>query len=159
MPDWAVWFIAAALLLAGEIATTAFILGPIGLAAFGAGLCAALGGGGEAQFAAFAALSVLSLLLIRPIAKRHLERPPLEQRTGAAALIGLDALVLERVDRDHGQVKIEGDVWSARSRQHDDVFEPGTRVVVDSVHRGTIVHVSKPVEPDEPTKDTGSPPA
>jgi membrane protein implicated in regulation of membrane protease activity len=159
VPDWAVWFIAAALLLAGEIAITAFILGPIGLAAFGAGLCAALGGSVEAQFGAFAVLSVLSLALIRPIAKRHLRTQPLEQRTGAAALIGLDALVLERVDRDHGQVKIEGDVWSARSRQHDDVFEPGARVVVDSVHRGTIVHVSKRVEPDTPSTDTGSPPA
>ena len=149
MPDWAIWFIAAALLLAGEIAITAVVLGPIGLAAFGAGLCAALGGSVEAQFGAFAVLSVLSLALIRPIAKRHLQRPPLEQRTGAAALIGLDALVLERVDRDHGQVKIEGDVWSARSRQHDDAFEPGERVVVDSVHRGTIVHVSKPADHDQ----------
>lgn len=143
MPDWAVWFIAAALLLAGEIAITAFILGPIGLAAFGAGLCAALDASVEVQFAAFAVLSVLSLLLIRPIAKRHLQPPPLEQRTGATAMIGLDALVLHRVDRDHGQVKIEGDVWSARSTQPDDVFEPGERVVVDSVHRGTIVRVSK----------------
>ena len=159
MPDWAIWFITAALLLAGEIATTAFILGPIGLAAFGAGLCAALGGSGEAQFAAFAALSVLSLLLIRPIARRHLQRPPLEQRTGVSALIGLEALVLERVDRDHGQAKIEGDVWSARSTHPDDVFEPGTRVVVDSVHRGTIVHVSKRPDPDQQVADTESPPA
>jgi membrane protein implicated in regulation of membrane protease activity len=158
MPDWAVWFIAAALLLAGEIATTAIILGPIGLAAFGAGLCAALGGSVEAQFAAFAVLSVLSLALLRPIAKRHLETQPAAQRTGAAALIGLDALVLERVDRDQGQVKIEGDVWSARSRDPADVFEPGMRVVVDSVHRGTIVHVSRHLEPAGPV-DTGSQPA
>jgi membrane protein implicated in regulation of membrane protease activity len=142
VPDWAIWFIAAALLLAGEIAITAVILGPIGLAAFGAGLCAVLGGSVEAQFAAFAVLSVLSLGLLRPIAKRHLEAQPAPQRTGAAALIGLEALVLEQVDRDHGQVKIEGDVWSARSTQHDDVFEPGSRVVVESVHRGTILHVS-----------------
>jgi membrane protein implicated in regulation of membrane protease activity len=159
VPDWAVWFIAAALLLAGEIATTAFILGPIGLAAFGAGLCAALGGSVEAQFAAFAALAVLSLVLIRPIARRHLQTPPLEQRTGASALIGLEALVLERVDRDHGQVKIEGDVWSARSGQYDAVFEPGTRVVVDSVHRGTIVHVSKRQDVNQPIAGAESPPA
>jgi membrane protein implicated in regulation of membrane protease activity len=143
MPDWAVWFIAAALLLAGELAITAFILGPIGLAAFGAGLCAVLGGGLEAQVAAFIVLSVLSLALIRPIARRHLATaPPLHQRTGASALIGLEALVLEQVDRDRGQVKVEGDVWSARS-DHD-VFEPGSRVRVDAVHRGTILRVSKP---------------
>ena len=148
MPDWAIWFIVAALLFAGELAITAVILGPIGLAAFGAGLCAVFGGSAEAQFIAFIVLSVLSLALIRPIAKRHLATtPPLHQRTGASALIGLDALVLEQIDRDRGQVKVEGDVWSARS--DDEVFEPGARVRVNAVHRGTILRVSKPPERKE----------
>lgn len=147
MPDWAIWLIVAAVLLVGEIAVTAFVLGPLSLAAVGAGLCALLGGGVEAQFLAFIAIAILSLVFLRPIAKRHLMARPREQRTGASVMVGLEALVLERVDRDRGQVKIEGDVWSARSRNHDDVFEPGDRVVVDSVHRGTIVYVSRGERP------------
>lgn len=143
MPDWAIWFIVAAVLLVGEVAITAFVLGPVALAALGAGLCALFGGSAEAQFIAFIALSILSLVFLRPIAKRHLMARPREQRTGASVMVGLEALVLERVDRDRGQVKIEGDVWSARSKHEDEVFEPGDRVVVDSVHRGTIVHVSR----------------
>jgi membrane protein implicated in regulation of membrane protease activity len=142
MPDWAIWFIVAVVLLVGEIAITAFVLGPLALAAFGAGLCAVFGGSVEAQFIAFIALSILSLAFIRPIAKRHLLTPPREQRTGASVMVGLDALVVERVDRDRGQVKVDGAVWSARSKDHDDVFETGSRVVVDSVYRGTILRVS-----------------
>jgi membrane protein implicated in regulation of membrane protease activity len=146
MPDWAVWFIVAAVLVAGELVITAAILGPIGLAAFGAGVVAAAGGSSELQFIGFTVFTLLSLVIARPIAKRHLLAPPPELRTNAPALIGEQALVLERVDRDSGQVKVEGDIWSARSTSPSAFFEPGDRVIVDSVHR-TILHVSAaPVE-------------
>jgi membrane protein implicated in regulation of membrane protease activity len=141
MPDWAIWFIVAAALMAGELLVTAAILGPIGLAALGAGVVAAAGASSEVQFVAFTILTLLSLLIARPIAKRHLMAPPAERRTNAPALLGESALVLQRVDRDSGQVKVGGDVWSARSAAPHDVFEPGDRVVVESVHR-TILHVS-----------------
>jgi membrane protein implicated in regulation of membrane protease activity len=141
MPDWAIWFIVGAALMAGELAVTAAILGPIGLAAVGAGIVAALGGSSEAQIAGFIVLTLLSLLVARPIAKRHLLAPPPPLRTNAPALVGAPALVLERVDLDSGQVKVGGEVWSARTTGPHDVFEPGVRVVVDSVHR-TILHVS-----------------
>jgi membrane protein implicated in regulation of membrane protease activity len=141
MPDWAIWFIAAAALIAGELVVTAAILGPVGLAAFGAGIVAAVGASSEVQIATFTVLTLLSLVFARPIAKRHLLAPPVEQRTNVPALLGAEALVLERVDRDSGQVKVGGEVWSARSAAPGDVFEPGDRVTVESVHR-TILHVS-----------------
>jgi membrane protein implicated in regulation of membrane protease activity len=141
MPDWAIWFIVAAALMAGELLVTAAILGPVGLAAFGAGIAAAIGAGFEVQMVVFIVLTLLSLVFARPIAKRHLLPPPTEFRTNAPALVGRQALVLERVDRDSGQVKVGGDVWSARSAAPLAVFEPGDRVVVESVDR-TILHVS-----------------
>jgi membrane protein implicated in regulation of membrane protease activity len=141
MPDWAIWFIAAAALIGSELIVTAAILGPIGLAAFGAGIVAALDASTELQIAAFTVLTLLSLVFARPIAKRHLLAPPVPQRTNVPALLGEEALVLERVDRDQGQVKVGGEVWSARSTSPGEVFEPGERVIVDSVHR-TILHVS-----------------
>src|SRR5436309_2383449 len=66
----------------------------------------------EIQVAVFLVCTVASLAFIRPIAKRHL-RTPARLRTGTAALVGTQALVLERVDRDCGQVKIGGEVWTA----------------------------------------------
>lgn len=154
MPDWAIWFIVAAALIAGELAITAAILGPMGVAAFGAGVVAAAGGSSELQIVAFIIMTLLALVVARPIAKKHLYPPPPPQRTNAPALVGLQALVLEHIDRDRGQVKIEGDVWSARSSDPQVSFEPGERVMVDSVHR-TIVHVSR-AGGDEPTHSTSS---
>jgi membrane protein implicated in regulation of membrane protease activity len=142
MPDWAIWFVVGAALVAGELLVTAAVLGPIGLAAFGAGIVAALDASSEVQIAAFIVFTLLSLVFARPIAKRHLLAPAPEYRTNAPALIGEEALVLQQVDRDSGQVKVGGDVWSARSVSPQDVFEPGERVVVESVHR-TFLNVSK----------------
>lgn len=150
MPDWAIWFVIGAGLLAGELVITAAILGPIGLAAFGAGVVAAFGGSAEVQIVGFIVMTLLALVFARPIAKRHLLPPPTERLTNVPALLGEQALVLERVDRDSGQVKVGGDVWSARTSTAGDVFEPGDRVVVDAVQR-TILRVSPAAggEPDQ----------
>src|SRR5687767_8983489 len=121
MPDWAIWFIVGAALMAGELLVTAAVLGPIGLAAFGAGIVAALGASSEVQIAAFIVFTLLSLVFARPIAKRHLVPQPPEFRTNAPALIGEEALVMQQVDRDSGQVKVGGEVWSARPVNPQDV--------------------------------------
>src|SRR5919106_63844 len=71
-----------------------------------------------------AAVAAASLLALRPIARRHL-RTPVQLRSGTAALIGAPAIVLERVDGRGGQVKIGGEIWSARSFDEDETFEPG----------------------------------
>ena len=138
MPEWVLWMIAAAALAAGEVATAGFLLAPIALAALLAAIVAAVGGGLELQWAAFLIGSLASFLLIRPIAVRHL-RTPARTRTGTAALIGSHALVLEQVDQDGGQVKIGGEVWSARSYDEDAVLVPGTRVEVLKIEGATAL--------------------
>ncbi|MFN2617140.1 MAG: NfeD family protein [Thermoleophilaceae bacterium] len=127
--DWVWWIVAAGVLAVGEMITTGFFLGPIALAAVLAALVAGIGGGMALQWIVFIAASVASLGLLRPIARRHLHLPA-PTRTGAAALIGSRALVLEQVDADGGKVKIGGEIWSARSYDEDQVIEPGTRVEV-----------------------------
>ena len=99
----------------------------------------ALGGGSvELQVAAFVAGSIASLAIVRPIARRHLRTPP-HIRTGAAALIGQSATVLERVDADGGMVKIGGEVWTARAYDEDHVIEPGRRVEVLKIDGATAL--------------------
>lgn len=138
MPDWLIWIVAAAGLAVGEILTAGFILGPIGLAALLGALVAGLGGGAVAQLVAFLLGSLGSLLIVRPIAKRHLRTPP-PARTGTAALIGETAVVLERVDADGGRIKLAGEVWSARAFDHDEAFEPGQRVTVIEISGATAL--------------------
>jgi membrane protein implicated in regulation of membrane protease activity len=138
MPDWVAWILAAAGLAAGEVVTLGFFLGPIALAALAAALVAAIGVGVEAQFVVFILGSVASLLIVRPIATRHMRTPP-QVRTGTAALVGARGVVLERVDSDGGQVKIGGEVWSARAFDEDEVIEPGTRVEVLKIDGATAL--------------------
>lgn len=138
MPGWVIWMIAAVALIGGEMLTLTLFLGPLSLAAVLAALVALAGGSAELQVAAFVAGSVASLAVVRPIARRHL-RTPARIRTGAAALIGRSATVLERVDRDRGLVKIGGEVWTARSYDEDHVIEPGARVEVLEIEGATAL--------------------
>ena len=138
MDDWVWWLIAAGVLAVGEIATVGFFLGPIAIAAALAGIVAVAGAGVAAQWIVFIIASLASVLVLRPIARRHLQTPA-RLRTGTAALVGGPATVLQRVDRDGGQVKIGGEVWSARAYDEDDSFEPGARVEVMKIDGATAL--------------------
>lgn len=138
MPAWVAWAVAAAALAAGEAATAALVLGPVALAAAVAAIVAAAGAGVVVQVAAFVLASVAALGILRPIATRHMSLPP-HMRTGAAALIGASATVLEQVDGSGGRVKIGGEVWSARCYDEDEVIEPGARVEVLKIDGATAL--------------------
>jgi membrane protein implicated in regulation of membrane protease activity len=138
MDDWVLWMIAAGVLAVGEIATMGFFLGPIAVAATLAAVVALVGAGVAVQWIVFIAASLGSVLVLRPIARRHM-RTPASLRTGTAALVGGPAVVLERVDRDGGQVKIGGEIWSARAYDEDDAFEPGARVEVMKIDGATAL--------------------
>ncbi|MEW6583134.1 MAG: NfeD family protein [Actinomycetota bacterium] len=136
MAAWLIWVIVAGGLLVGEMLTLTFILGPIAIAAALAALVAAVGLGTGWQLAVFVVASLASLLVVRPIARRHL-RTPVLQRTGTAALVGESALVVERVDLHGGLVKLAGETWSARAFDEDEVYEPGDRVTVVEITGAT----------------------
>jgi membrane protein implicated in regulation of membrane protease activity len=139
MADWVIWSIVAAGLAVGEILTPGlFFLGPVALAAAVAAVAGAVGLSVEIQVAVFVLASIASLGWLRPIARRHM-RVAGQLRTGTSALIGQPALVMERVDAHHGQVKIGGEVWTARPYDDDDVFEPGQRVDVMKIDGATAL--------------------
>lgn len=138
MPDWVLWMIAAGLLAVGEIVSLSFFLGPVAVAALIAAAVAALGVGVAVQIVVFTLAAMASLAVLRPVARRHL-RTPGRLRSGTAALVGEHAVVLERVDRDSGQVKLAGEVWSARAFDDDDVLEPGARVLVMQIRGATAL--------------------
>jgi len=136
---WLAWSIAAVLLAAGEIFTPGlFFLGPVALAAIAGAVAAAIGGAVWLQLVVFIAGSVASLGLLRPIARAHLHMPA-AIRTGAAALEGAHAVVLQRVDREGGRVRIGGDEWSARAYMPDQVIEPGKQVEVMKIEGATAL--------------------
>jgi membrane protein implicated in regulation of membrane protease activity len=138
MDEWVLWMVAAGLLAVGEMFSLSFFLGPVAVAAVTAAIVALAGGGVALQWIVFIAISAASLAVLRPIARRHL-RTPMQLRTGTAALVGAPAIVLERVDGRGGQVKIRGEIWSARSFDEDEAYEPGTRVEVLKIDGATAL--------------------
>ncbi|MGB7869521.1 MAG: NfeD family protein [Mycobacterium sp.] len=88
--------------------------------------------------AVFLVVSVLLLVLVRPMLRRRLT-PAKGLPTGVQALEGKSALVLDRVARDEGQVKLDGQVWTARPMNEGDVFEPGDQVTVLHIDGATAV--------------------
>jgi membrane protein implicated in regulation of membrane protease activity len=137
MTAWVIWMIAAGVLAVGEIFTLSFFLGPIAVAAALAAVAALVGGGTAVQLIVFIVSSVASLVVLRPIARRHL-RTPSQLRTGTAALVGRTAVVLERVDGRGGTIKLVGEIWSARSYD-DQVIEPGVDVQVLQIDGATAL--------------------
>ncbi len=138
MPDWAIWLIVAAALAGIEVLSITFVFGPLALAALVAAAVAAVSDGWALQVGAFAASSIASLLFLRPIARSHL-RSTADMRTGTAALLGSTAVVVERVDANGGRVKLAGEIWSARSYDGSQAFEPGQRVSVLEIEGATAL--------------------
>src|SRR4051812_27732083 len=134
MDAWLMWLIAAVVFGVGEIATLGLFLAPFTGGALVAAILAGAGAGAFAQWAAFLVVSLALLAALRPIARSHRRMPALS-RTGTALLVGKSATVLERVANDEhaGLVRIEGDTWTARAYDEDQVFEPGTRVQVVAI--------------------------
>ncbi len=138
MSAWVAWLIAAAVLIGGEVLTMSLFLGPLALAAVLAAIVAAAGASVGVQVGVFLVGAVASLGFLRPRVLRRLHRGP-GLRSGTQALIGEPAMVLQRVDLDGGQVKIGGEIWTARAMTEDEVLEPGTRAVVIDIKGATAL--------------------
>jgi membrane protein implicated in regulation of membrane protease activity len=137
--SWEWWLLAAVLLLLGEAATNALVfVVPFGGAA-AAAVLAALGVPWFGQLAGFVAVTVALIFFVRPVAHRRQSGPGL--RTGAAALVGQQALVTTRVDEHRGHIRLEGQIWSARTLDPEKIFEPGEAVHVAAIDGATAVVV------------------
>ena len=102
---------------------------------------ALLGGPVVLQLVAFVIVSAGLLVVIRPIAKRHLvDRTP-EQIDGVAVYVGRTAVVSERVDDSAGRVRMGQDEWTARTQLDGEVYDVGDEVRIVQIE-GPIAYVS-----------------
>src|SRR5689334_8463137 len=121
------WIVLAIALAIGEAFTATFLLIMFAAGALAAAGAAALGGGLLLQVIVFAVVSGLSMAAIRPIIVRH-ARPAVETGgtpIGMEALEGSHGTVLEEVDADRGLIKIDGELWQARSFDGNEKYIPG----------------------------------
>ncbi|UXA20277.1 NfeD family protein [Mycobacterium sp. SMC-4] len=141
MPVALIWLIAA-LALAGAEALTGdlFLLMLSGGALAAAGASWLLNWPIWADGLVFALVSVLLLVAVRPALRRRMQSG-IGLPEPAKALEGRSALVLDRVALHTGQVKLDGEVWTARPLNDNDVFEPGDQVTVVQIDGATAMVV------------------
>jgi membrane protein implicated in regulation of membrane protease activity len=141
MDVWVIWLVAACVLGVGEMHQGGFYLAPFAAGAGLAAVASVLGVGALLSVIVFLAASAIVFTTLRPVAQRHRRLPP-SIRTGAAALVGRPALVLERIANAEGVgcVKIDGgEVWTARSYDEHEVIDAGERVEVVEIRGATAL--------------------
>ncbi|HEX4467697.1 MAG TPA: NfeD family protein [Solirubrobacteraceae bacterium] len=141
MDVWVIWLVAACVLGVGEMHQGGFYLAPFAVGAGLAAVAGLVGLGALVSAIVFLAVSALVFATLRPVAQRHRRLPP-SIRTGAAALVGRPALVLERIANQEGVgcVKIDGgEVWTARSYDEHEVIPAGERVEVVEIRGATAL--------------------
>jgi membrane protein implicated in regulation of membrane protease activity len=139
MAAWLLWLIAAGLFAAGEVVSLDLVLLMFAGGALGGMTVALLGGATVLQMVAFIAVSGLLIVLVRPVAQRHLlERTPL-QLDGVDRLIGRTARVTREIDSSGGRIRMGADEWSARTQHSGETFAVGQTVRILQVDGATAV--------------------
>ena len=110
------WLGAAGALLVAEMLTVDLLFASLAFSAFMAAIANGLGFEMAAQGLVFGLAAALSLFVLRPIALKHLKKRPADFATNVDALIGAPAVALTEVTVHDGQVKLSGEIWSARSQ-------------------------------------------
>ncbi|MBQ1043506.1 MULTISPECIES: NfeD family protein [unclassified Micromonospora] len=139
--DAVFWIVLGVVLAVAEIFTTTLFLIMFGVGAFAAAGAAALGAPVALQAVIFAVVSALSVAVVRPVVRRH-ARPAIEtgeQPFGIEALEGATAVVLEPVDSERGMIKIDGELWTARSYDATRAYAEGEHVQVIKVRGATAL--------------------
>jgi membrane protein implicated in regulation of membrane protease activity len=139
--DAVLWIVLGVVLAVAEIFTTTLFLIMFSAGAFVAAGAAALGAPVALQALLFTVVSALSVVVVRPIIQRH-ARPALdsgERPFGIEAIEGATALVLEQVDAERGLIKIDGELWTARSYDATLSYPAGERVQVIKVQGVTAL--------------------
>jgi membrane protein implicated in regulation of membrane protease activity len=141
MPLW-VWLATAAILLVVEMLTVDLLFASLALAALAAAVAAGFGLGGVSQGLVFGIFAALSLLLLRPIALKHLKKRPANFATNMEALVGSNAYSISAIDERSGQVKLNGEVWSAKSM--GEIIPKEQKVFVWAIEGATAIVKSIP---------------
>ncbi len=136
MTDEIWWLVVGTVLVIAELFTGTFVLLMLGIGALAAGVAGLFGAPGGLMVVIFAVVSGASLLLLRPWINKKFGKG---REMGLATIEGADVLVIEKVTRDSGMVKIEGELWRARPYDVDQTYEPGDRVRVVKVDGATAL--------------------
>ena len=141
------WLAVLVILVIVELATMGLTTIWFAGGALIATVIAALEGPVWLQFVCFVVVSLVLLVLTRPVAMRYFNQN--REKTNADSLVGKQAIVTLDINNllGTGQVMLNGMEWSARSAKDDVKIEAGAVVIVKSISGVKVL-----VEPQEMEK-------
>lgn len=127
------WLAAAAVFVIIEMLTMGLTTVWFAAGALIGALMAALSLPLWSQIIAFAAVSFFLLVLTRPWALKFFNNK--RERTNVDSLIGQTGVVTQEIDNlgARGQVRVRGQIWTARSISDERKFSEGEKVVVEKI--------------------------
>ena len=134
-----IWLIVGVLLIAAEVLTADLTLAMLGVAALAAAGTAAFDAPVLVQVVVFGVVAIGLVTLARPVLRRRLHGGVAHTKTNVEALVGNKAIVVSTVDAHGGQVKLAGEIWSAKAYDETQQLEPGRSVTVIEISGATAV--------------------
>lgn len=130
MPAWFVWLVIAGIFTIVEIATVGFFIIWFGVAAVLTALFSLFMP--EAYMVQVVVWAITSVLLVLFTKKFTDKVKPETTATNVYSIIGKRALVTTAINNENGtgQVKVDGDVWAARTENYDETISVGEHVEI-----------------------------
>lgn len=135
--QWWMWLTASGLFIVAEILTVDLLFASLAFATLMAAAASALSLNTISQGLIFAVSAGLSIFVLRPIALRNLQKRTPGLATNVDALFGADAYTMTEITDQSGEVKLSGEIWSARSRTG--TIEKSINVEVVSIEGATAI--------------------
>ena len=131
MEMWVIWLIFSGICFLAEIATEGFLICWLGVG----GLCA-MGlsflwpANYLAQIIIMTVVSTILILSTKKLTSKMTKKDDVP--TNVYSILGKKAVVSQAIDnvKGQGQIKIDGDIWSARNEDDDDVISEGDTVEI-----------------------------
>ena len=129
------WLVAAAALFISEMLSATLFLLPFAVGAIAAWIFNMLGLGIVWQWLVFLVVSIISLVALRPLARRLSSGPTV--KSGVDRLIGLDAVIIDQpAPLGLRRAKVDGEVWNVG-------LEPGFEYMIGDLRIDERVYVMR----------------
>lgn len=127
------WVIVLIVCLVVESLTPQLVTIWFAAGAVGALIAAYVGASPVTQFGIFLLLSIVMLAAFRPLVRGVLKTG--KDKTNADRILDQKAVVIQTIDNraETGQIRVMGQIWTARSAHDDICFQTGDTVIVRSI--------------------------
>lgn len=141
LQDWQAWLGAAIALGVAELFSLDLVLLMMSAGALAGMVVALLGLSVPVQVVVAVGVAVGMLALVRPSIVKRFHTGP-ELTLGHAALVGKQGVVVDEVSVQGGQIRVGGELWTARPYDETEVIEPGAPVDIFEI-RGATAYVHR----------------